>query len=94
MESKVWFITGTSKGFGRIWAESALGRATILRCALAIQFAHPVVPANPNHASVLRYAAPRVEQRYSRGLMAKARLNMRLKCAGLLKPTPYAISLT
>jgi NAD(P)-dependent dehydrogenase (short-subunit alcohol dehydrogenase family) len=24
--SKVWFITGTSKGFGRIWAESALER--------------------------------------------------------------------
>jgi len=26
MEEKVWFITGTSKGFGRIWAESALAR--------------------------------------------------------------------
>ena len=26
MASKVWFITGTSKGFGRIWAEAALGR--------------------------------------------------------------------
>ncbi len=24
--SKVWFITGTSKGFGRIWAEAALAR--------------------------------------------------------------------
>jgi len=24
--SKVWFITGTSKGFGRIWAEAALKR--------------------------------------------------------------------
>jgi len=24
--SKVWFITGTSKGFGRIWAEAALQR--------------------------------------------------------------------
>src|SRR4051812_3285857 len=23
---KVWFITGTSKGFGRIWAEAALER--------------------------------------------------------------------
>ena len=23
---KVWFITGTSKGFGRIWTEAALGR--------------------------------------------------------------------
>jgi NAD(P)-dependent dehydrogenase (short-subunit alcohol dehydrogenase family) len=26
MDSKVWFITGTSKGFGRVWAESALAR--------------------------------------------------------------------
>ncbi len=24
--SKVWFITGTSKGFGWVWAEAALGR--------------------------------------------------------------------
>jgi len=24
--SKVWFITGTSKGFGRVWAEAALER--------------------------------------------------------------------
>ena len=26
MSSKVWFITGASRGFGRIWAEAALGR--------------------------------------------------------------------
>src|SRR3984957_16644367 len=26
MPSKVWFITGTSRGFGRIWAEAALAR--------------------------------------------------------------------
>jgi NAD(P)-dependent dehydrogenase (short-subunit alcohol dehydrogenase family) len=26
MASKVWFITGTSKGFGRVWAEAALER--------------------------------------------------------------------
>jgi NADP-dependent 3-hydroxy acid dehydrogenase YdfG len=26
MISKVWFITGTSQGFGRIWAEAALAR--------------------------------------------------------------------
>jgi NADP-dependent 3-hydroxy acid dehydrogenase YdfG len=25
-DPKVWFITGTSKGFGRIWAEAALAR--------------------------------------------------------------------
>jgi NAD(P)-dependent dehydrogenase (short-subunit alcohol dehydrogenase family) len=26
MTGKVWFITGTSKGFGRVWAEAALSR--------------------------------------------------------------------
>ena len=26
MESKIWLITGASRGFGRIWAEAALGR--------------------------------------------------------------------
>jgi NAD(P)-dependent dehydrogenase (short-subunit alcohol dehydrogenase family) len=26
MSPKVWFITGTSKGFGRVWAEAALAR--------------------------------------------------------------------
>jgi NAD(P)-dependent dehydrogenase (short-subunit alcohol dehydrogenase family) len=26
MASKIWFITGSSKGFGRVWAESALQR--------------------------------------------------------------------
>lgn len=26
MANKVWFITGTSRGFGRIWAEAALNR--------------------------------------------------------------------
>lgn len=25
-QSKVWFITGASRGFGRIWAEAALKR--------------------------------------------------------------------
>ena len=26
MSNKVWFITGASRGFGRIWAEGALAR--------------------------------------------------------------------
>jgi NAD(P)-dependent dehydrogenase (short-subunit alcohol dehydrogenase family) len=26
MPSKVWFITGTSRGFGRVWAQAALAR--------------------------------------------------------------------
>ena len=30
MASKVWFITGTSKGFGRVWAEAALERGDLV----------------------------------------------------------------
>jgi NAD(P)-dependent dehydrogenase (short-subunit alcohol dehydrogenase family) len=26
---KTWLITGTSKGFGRVWAEAALGRVSL-----------------------------------------------------------------
>jgi NAD(P)-dependent dehydrogenase (short-subunit alcohol dehydrogenase family) len=26
MRNKVWFITGTSRGFGRVWAQAALAR--------------------------------------------------------------------
>ncbi len=26
MSDKVWFITGASRGFGRIWAQGALAR--------------------------------------------------------------------
>jgi NAD(P)-dependent dehydrogenase (short-subunit alcohol dehydrogenase family) len=30
MTGKIWFITGTSKGFGRIWAEAALARGDLV----------------------------------------------------------------
>ena len=30
MSQKVWFITGTSKGFGRVWAEAALARGDLV----------------------------------------------------------------
>jgi NAD(P)-dependent dehydrogenase (short-subunit alcohol dehydrogenase family) len=30
MDKKVWFMTGTSKGFGRVWAEAALARGDLV----------------------------------------------------------------
>ena len=30
MAAKVWFITGTSRGFGRVWAEAALARGDLV----------------------------------------------------------------
>ena len=44
MTSKVWFITGTSKGFGRIWAEAALARGDrVAATARDVKTLHPLV---------------------------------------------------
>jgi NAD(P)-dependent dehydrogenase (short-subunit alcohol dehydrogenase family) len=44
MTSKVWFITGTSKGFGRVWAEAALARGDrVAATARNIQTLAPLV---------------------------------------------------
>jgi NAD(P)-dependent dehydrogenase (short-subunit alcohol dehydrogenase family) len=44
MASKVWFITGTSKGFGRVWAEAALARGDrVAATARDVKTLHPLV---------------------------------------------------
>ena len=44
MTIKVWFITGTSKGFGRIWAEAALARGDkVAATARDVQTLQPLV---------------------------------------------------
>jgi NAD(P)-dependent dehydrogenase (short-subunit alcohol dehydrogenase family) len=44
MAHKVWFITGTSKGFGRIWTEAALARGDqVVATARDIQTLAPLV---------------------------------------------------
>jgi NAD(P)-dependent dehydrogenase (short-subunit alcohol dehydrogenase family) len=44
--SKVWFITGTSRGFGRIWAEAALGRGDrVAATARNVDMLMPLVEA-------------------------------------------------
>jgi len=46
MTGKVWFITGTSKGFGRIWAEAALARGDkVAATARDIKALQPLVDA-------------------------------------------------
>src|SRR5271163_1938139 len=42
MVNKVWFITGSSKGFGRVWAEAALARGD--RVAASARDAKSLVP--------------------------------------------------
>jgi NAD(P)-dependent dehydrogenase (short-subunit alcohol dehydrogenase family) len=44
MTSKVWFITGTSRGFGRVWAEAALARGDrVAATARNVQTIAPLV---------------------------------------------------
>ena len=44
MTSKVWFITGTSKGFGRVWAEAALVRGDrVAATARNVETLNPLV---------------------------------------------------
>src|SRR5580658_8679271 len=44
MTSKVWFITGTSKGFGRVWSEAALARGDcVVATARDIKTLSPLV---------------------------------------------------
>ncbi len=53
MTSKTWFITGTSRGFGRTWAEAALARGdgvaatardTRMLCELVHRFGDAILP--------------------------------------------------
>src|SRR5271170_2740055 len=47
MTIKVWFITGTSKGFGRVWAEAALARGD--RVAASARDARTLAPLVERH---------------------------------------------
>ena len=50
MASKVWFITGTSKGFGRIWAEAALARGDrVAATARDLKTLQPLVDRYGDH---------------------------------------------
>jgi NAD(P)-dependent dehydrogenase (short-subunit alcohol dehydrogenase family) len=47
--SKVWFITGTSKGFGRVWAQAALARGD--RVAASARDVQTLAPLVERYAS-------------------------------------------
>jgi NAD(P)-dependent dehydrogenase (short-subunit alcohol dehydrogenase family) len=47
MAGKVWFITGTSRGFGRVWAEAALARGD--RVAATARDATTLAPLVERH---------------------------------------------
>src|ERR1700675_995628 len=54
MAHKVWFITGTSKGFGRIWAEAALARGDrVAATARDVKTLDPLVERYGNQVSAI-----------------------------------------
>ena len=54
MASKVWFITGTSKGFGRIWAEAALARGDrVAATARDVKTLRPLVERYGEHVATI-----------------------------------------
>lgn len=54
-QSKVWLITGSSKGFGRIWAEAALERGDLVAAtARDPKTLEPLVEAYPDQALALQ----------------------------------------
>jgi len=59
MPGKVWFITGASRGFGRIWAEAALYRGDKVAAtarSLERKRRKPTSRRNLKPASSARYA--------------------------------------
>jgi NAD(P)-dependent dehydrogenase (short-subunit alcohol dehydrogenase family) len=52
--SKVWFITGTSKGFGRVWAEAALARGDrVAATARRVETLAPLVERYGNQVAAI-----------------------------------------
>jgi NAD(P)-dependent dehydrogenase (short-subunit alcohol dehydrogenase family) len=55
MSQKVWFITGTSKGFGRVWAEAALARGDLVAAtARSIETLSPLTKAYGKQVAALK----------------------------------------
>ena len=54
MAHKVWFITGTSKGFGRVWAEAALARGDrVAATARNVKTLAPLIERYGDHVAAM-----------------------------------------
>jgi NAD(P)-dependent dehydrogenase (short-subunit alcohol dehydrogenase family) len=54
MANKVWFITGTSRGFGRVWAEAALARGDkVVATARDVKSLHALAERHGNNVATL-----------------------------------------
>ncbi|HEY2463253.1 MAG TPA: SDR family oxidoreductase [Steroidobacteraceae bacterium] len=55
MSHKVWFITGTSKGFGRVWAQAALARGDqVAATARNLETLSPLIERYGKHIVALK----------------------------------------
>ncbi|NEI74104.1 SDR family NAD(P)-dependent oxidoreductase [Rhizobium lusitanum] len=73
-ETKVWFITGASRGFGRIWAEAALARGD--KVAAAVRDTKSLLPLKQRYGEAIQPLALDVTNRKDVfSAMAKARAN-------------------
>ena len=77
MTNKVWFITGASRGFGRIWAEAALKRGDKVAAtarnvedvaALKVRFGDAVLPLvlDVTHADQAQHAVQQAHAHFGR----------------------------
>ena len=77
LTTKVWFITGTSKGFGRIWAEAALARgdrgaatardvATLAPLVERYGGAVAALPLDVTHRAAVQAAVSQAHERFGR----------------------------
>ncbi len=79
MASKVWFITGTSKGFGRVWAEAALERGDPV-----VATARDVVDARRARRALRRRRPGAAARRHRQGRRRRRRAGARVDRFGRL----------
>ena len=62
--AKIWFITGTSKGFGRVWAEAALARGDrVVATARDVRALAPLVDRYGDAIAAIGHDAAELRQR-------------------------------
>jgi NAD(P)-dependent dehydrogenase (short-subunit alcohol dehydrogenase family) len=84
--SKVWFITGTSKGFGRVWAEAALARGDrVAATARDVETLQPLVERYGDQAAAIALDVtdkPAVDRAVAEAIARFGRIDVAVNNAG------------
>ena len=90
---KTWFITGTSKGFGRVWAEAALERGDqVVATARNLDSIAPLTQAYPDTALALALDVTDQDAVLAAVRQAKerfGRIDVLINNAGIFEPKPF-----